>query len=797
MQHKSRDQHATPPQYPSTPTTTSPQMQASKSIKTHFSRLKQRTWRGVPIANQTDPSQSSYKDPSQTKVTIEISLALLREVGEVSTQVPYIKGAAGVLLRLIMITDVCQLLLMSPKPLSSMPVLQTLSVYHAQWNDVEHNMLQLVAVLCQAAKYAEDHSWTIPSDLEHTMKLWSRELKNIEDVLGQYATQMKSWKIFPLLLNHGSTIKKINYCNERIKQLSDSYQASILITIQVDASLAYQTFLTAHSAKATIPAYCSTFCGRESHMTAILELFNNPTQLPVRTVILGPGGIGKTTLALAVLHHPIVVHNYHEKIYFVSCEGCLSISMLLNEIAKVLSIRNDSEKPLMEQNILTYLESSSSLLCLDNFETIWDTDSQTRNKVFVLLEKIVSLLCVSLVITMRGSERPEGINWSEPLLPPLEPLSFETSQNIFQHMSSKWDKWAHRLVEAVEGLPLALTIIAHLAQSIECEVLWHQWKIVNIGIIERDKGHRLTSLETSIQLSIEGFHFKCHPAALFLLSLLGMLPGGLSLARLHHLQTSFSDIENMEESVKALLESGLAYQVLDILQVHPLIHYYSQEHLPLSDKNMKSLEQYYINLTLQDKDKNIVSTEQLLECKNTGHILLNCLTTQVPDETLVEAISIYSWLTCVETGSFVPKLFEILKQKEGCLSPHCIMRYQLKWGNCLEHSGKYSQARALYLQVLKFAEMQKDEIYQANILRYLGRLESGCCEYNLACSYLQLSLGIYEKHQNMGEQAYVLSQLSIASRLQCLIEDAKQTAIRSIEIYEEIQLEDVCVGDSW
>ncbi|KAI0038593.1 hypothetical protein FA95DRAFT_1600081, partial [Auriscalpium vulgare] len=553
----------------------------------------------------------------------------------------------------------------------------TLNVNKAQLYEMNYRISELARLLKEATTYAQDHSWTVPPDLQHTLEQWPQELESIENALDQYNNEKK--KRLPLHFFDGGLKKRISYCNQRLNYLTNSYKASLLFTVKANADFDSQPLLTTHRANTKIPAYSPTFYGRDSHMMVVLDVLNDANKMPIRTVILGAGGIGKTTLALAILHHPTVVHKFDERIYFISCEGCLSTSMLVNEIAKVLGVQNDSDSSSKEQEILLYLESSPSLLCLDNFETVWDTDSQIKHTVTTLLQKLCSISCVSLVITMRGLEYPEGSVWSQPLLSPLRPLSFETSQKVFQHISNKWDEWADRLVRAVEGLPLALTIIAHLAQSQECRFLWQQWEETNIRIIERGKGHRLTSLETSIELSIEGYHLKSHPVALIILSLLGMLPGGLALERLSCFQYLFPDTQSRQESINALVKSGLAYQSFDTLHVHPFIRYYSQEHLPLSVEHMKLLKQHYINLTLKNEGCSTICTEQLVEYKNTGYILLHCLRIQVPDHRLVKAVADYSWLTTVETGSFVPELFELLEQKKDLLSPQCIMSYQLNW----------------------------------------------------------------------------------------------------------------------
>ncbi|KAI0037702.1 hypothetical protein FA95DRAFT_1670956 [Auriscalpium vulgare] len=398
---------------------------------------------------------------------------------------------------------------------------------------------------------------------------------------------------------------------------------------------------------------------------------------------------------------------------------------------------------------------------------------------------------------MRGLEYPEGIVWSKPLLSPLQPLSFETSQKVFQHISNKWDEWAARLVQAVEGLPLALTIIAHLAQSQDCRFLWQQWEEKNIRTIEREKGHRLTSLEASIELSVEGYHLKSHSTALVILSLLGMLPGGLAPARLNCFQNLFQDTQSTRKGVNALLKSGLAYQSFDTLHVHPLIYHYSKEHLPLSAEHMQLLKQHYIDLSRKDGSRTVISTEQLLEYKNTGHILLHCLKTQVPDKALVEAVRNYSWLTTEETGSFVPELFDLLEQKKEFLSPQCIMDYQLEWGNCLNDCGNLSQAHSMYSEALKYAEKQEDEIYQAKFLLSLGRFHGGRCEYDLARSYFTPAIAIYERYNILADQALILSHLSVISRMQFHLQDARECAVRSIELYDQIENKDDSAGYSW
>jgi hypothetical protein len=59
-----------------------------------------------------------------------------------------------------------------------------------------------------------------------------------------------------------------------------------------------------------LPASPKIFYGRESELADLVDtLASEPAQI----AILGPGGMGKATLAMATLHHPTIVEKYTVK----------------------------------------------------------------------------------------------------------------------------------------------------------------------------------------------------------------------------------------------------------------------------------------------------------------------------------------------------------------------------------------------------------------------------------------------------------------------------------------------------
>jgi predicted ATPase len=84
--------------------------------------------------------------------------------------------------------------------------------------------------------------------------------------------------------------------------------------------------------------------------------------------ILGAGGMGKTSLARAVLHIPQVEAKYSHR-YFVPCHSSLDCTELAAVIADHIGLQKGST---IAKKIANYFaHAPPSLLILDNLETPW------------------------------------------------------------------------------------------------------------------------------------------------------------------------------------------------------------------------------------------------------------------------------------------------------------------------------------------------------------------------------------------------------------------------------------------
>jgi predicted ATPase len=106
-----------------------------------------------------------------------------------------------------------------------------------------------------------------------------------------------------------------------------------------------------------------------------------------RIALLGAAGMGKTSLARAVLHHPDVVSRYKDR-YFVPCDSATSSIEVAALIGAYLGLKpaNDLTKP-----VIGYLSGkATALLVLDNLETVWEP-TKSRSGVEELLSLLTDL----------------------------------------------------------------------------------------------------------------------------------------------------------------------------------------------------------------------------------------------------------------------------------------------------------------------------------------------------------------------------------------------------------------------
>lgn len=218
---------------------------------------------------------------------------------------------------------------------------------------------------------------------------------------------------------------------EHIKRLSaqvDSASNALVVKLRVRASVAASALsaqlddliakrqkhiqelpdpILGAAVPSTVPQRPQLHFGRAAELEAVVAIVT-ATATAGRVAILGGPGMGKTTLAVAALHHPSVERSFGRSTYFVACDaanGLVSGSFRL--IAEALGM-TAPDKETAKDTLMKFFRGKRCLHVLDNFESAWESPEQ-REDAEELLQFLNSFLTLALVVTLRGAERPAPV----------------------------------------------------------------------------------------------------------------------------------------------------------------------------------------------------------------------------------------------------------------------------------------------------------------------------------------------------------------------------------------------------
>ncbi|KAJ6625184.1 hypothetical protein B0H10DRAFT_658182 [Mycena sp. CBHHK59/15] len=333
----------------------------------------------------------------------------------------------------------------------------------------------------------------------------------------------------------------------RHQQLVDTFTKSSLY----GSSTQTESMVSSSSIESLLPARPKIFYGRESELQGIVgDLLS---KAPAHITILGPGGIGKTSLALAALHHEQIIDVFPDR-YFIPCDSAHSAADLVSLLATYFGLEGKPTKAIMKYLVRL---PGPALLVLDNLETCWEPQ-ESRVAVEEFLSQLSDIKHLGLILTMRGAERPSRVQWNRPFLPVLSTLSSSAAREAFRDIaddSVERDDEVDELLAYTDNLPLAVTLMASLVALEGRDSVIERWKAQGTSILS-DGADRRNNLNKSIAMSLSSPRFISTPEAENLLSLLAMLPDGMSLATLNQITSS---IPNMLKCMTTLRRTALVY----------------------------------------------------------------------------------------------------------------------------------------------------------------------------------------------------------------------------------------------
>ncbi|KAG8984200.1 hypothetical protein FRB94_006266 [Tulasnella sp. JGI-2019a] len=653
----------------------------------------------------------------------------------------------------------------------------------------------------------------VPKDLEQSIAKFKTDLLAIEKTVSRVKkrTDTSGLSIIKAFLRYGDNAGLIAECTSRLAwaiqyfEVESRIQGSIRIAQM--ANEVHEVHKNVKNIKqgvdmilenldiiprlpmpsAAIPPKPALFYGRDTEVEDIAHCI--VTTRPSRFGITGAGGIGKTSLASAILEHTDIIQYFESRIHWARCDEASSVPLLIEIIAKAFRLDQSSKDRL--QDIKSFLQSNTQprLLVLDDFETPWDIEGRQSD--------ITDVLCVlaafshlAILVTMRGTLPGVGrVRWSRPELPPLAVLPSKASRELYVDIDPKAasDEALETLLSELDHMPLAVTLMAKIGSEGETPTqLLKTWRLRGTEIIHEEGGDRRTSVNLSIQLSLQSHLMRNNPDALRLLSVLAMLPGGI---RNDIIEDVVPDIEYPTKARSVLLRTSLVYSRAGTNSFHVLspIRSYITQHHPPTPELWRGLRDFcWIYIAMHSAPPANYDAFGLEEV-NLEAVLSYALQHD-PTEDIVEIslyFTLYQHATNSRSGPHLALIAVEAAERVGNASQVAFCLERL--GAIYIDRGQFKEAQtSLGDAHARFVELG-DGWYAAECVRQLGVIARVTGRYDEARDAFEKARHEYSMLEDANRLAFCLLQLGVVAFMEGRYNDARSA-------YEESRVKYVSIG---
>ncbi|EJU02676.1 TPR-like protein [Dacryopinax primogenitus] len=368
------------------------------------------------------------------------------------------------------------------------------------------------------------------------------------------------------------------HVSERVDRLEQQRDGALVYQVPVDLPLL------------VMPPKPVVFNGRDELVESIVQGLCEAGNCHIP--ILGPGGIGKTAVAAAVINDGRIVTKYGANRIFLSCEGVPTCDGIVSMLAVNLRLHHDTDA---RRAVFAYLTSLSRVLfVIDNAETA--LDSEDRANVENWMGTIAGEAHISLMITMRGSSPPTTVRWRNVFRDPLLPLTLSASRATWLAHGASEDAELDTLLNMLDGLPIAIMLMATLDRVAKPAELIDRYESEKTSLMSNGGTTRLTSLEISIRLSLNSHTMVNSPGAADLLSILCLLPDGMLVAAMTKALPSLS------KHGSVLVKTGLAIREKERIRCLAPIREFILKSGKLPSAPLADLRLFFMNMTKRVDD---------------------------------------------------------------------------------------------------------------------------------------------------------------------------------------------------
>ena len=536
--------------------------------------------------------------------------------------------------------------------------------------------------------------------------------------------------------------------------------------------------------------------GRDDYVEKITETIRTKalSGAGARLVIGGPGGIGKTSVALAIFHSTeLDTRIPRTRRFFIPCQSVTATSTFLSAIASSLDV-NITEGDALKL-VINKLKAGSTplMLVLDNAESFW-FDHGVQPRARTILRQICSIPTVTLLLTIRGTERPNVTVWDP--LPPLSPLTPLHAQDAFLQIATDLEPDASldNLLKMVDYVPLAVNLLARRCQIMgeTAASLCSRWEREHIELLKLGGGEADDNIDVSIKLSLDSPLMRGNGNALRLLGVVSHLPAGLSDEACSSI--SLSDVE-LSAAEFLLQRLSLTYSPTPgwVTTLEPIRAYVRQQsHLQFDD--LRAIETWHMGLACTHGHYKPSDTEFVLALKlltangpNISFILHSHLQQRNNPAAPANAVLAFSsFLYRTRPNGDLLKM--LLSSGMDDIGQDIKGRCLRLLGDNLYMQDQYEEARSKLEEARLIFIDNGDRSGAAQCLKSLGNILRVQNQYEEARSKLEHARLIFIDIGDRSGAAYCLRNLGKISRMQNQYEEARSKL-------EDARLIFVDVGD--